>query len=258
MAMYPNEAPPARDPWPHHNLPPYRSLPGPAAPTSLSSSIPPSTPHLPSSSPSEREKMLLGKPYLAFQDPTLRADTFACAAAIEAWTTALRAPHASSPEHRSHLLAAVFDPALRPGGSGSGASHHDTNSTKHPRRIGHRVVIAPPFAADYGYNVLLGDDVAVGPRCHFQDPCEISIGARTHVDAGVTFAGNAVPRAADGATAQATGSQAALAGGPIVVEEDVWIGPGVVVEACRVLGRGCVVRAGAVVTRVRTVITYSP
>jgi acetyltransferase-like isoleucine patch superfamily enzyme len=77
-----------------------------------------------------------------------------------------------------------------------------------------------------GEGVTIGDRVMIGPNC--------TLAASNHdyrqTDTPVRFAG-------------------ALSDGPIVIEDDVWLGASVVVTDGVTIGRGAVVGAGAVVTR---------
>ncbi|GAB76702.1 maltose O-acetyltransferase [Austwickia chelonae] len=92
-------------------------------------------------------------------------------------------------------------------------------------RIGHRSGIG--IDAEILGPVTIGDDVMMGPRCVI-----ISTDHR--------FDDVAVPMNRQGWTPSS---------GPVVIEDDVWIGANVTITAGVTVGRGSVLAAGAVVTK---------
>lgn len=79
-----------------------------------------------------------------------------------------------------------------------------------------------------------------------QDPCEVIIGSRTIIGPNVRFYGNGAsvdPNARKG-------SQSMLTSGAIVVGDNVFIGGDAIILPHRVIGRGAVIGAGSVITKV--------
>ncbi|KAL1629902.1 hypothetical protein SLS56_005172 [Neofusicoccum ribis] len=44
--------------------------------------------------------------------------------------------------------------------------------------IGRNVQIESPFYCEYGYTIMVGDDVTIGPNCVIIDPSQVTIGSR--------------------------------------------------------------------------------
>lgn len=103
--------------------------------------------------------------------------------------------------------------------------------------------IVPPFRADYGCNIAIGERCYINFDCCFLDCASIAIGDRVLIGPRTILATAGHPL--DPAT-RATGLEFAH---PIVIESDVWIGAGVVINPGVRVGHGSVVASGAVVTR---------
>lgn len=196
----------------------------------------------------DRQNMMNGMPYRPYKGVELIIDRQKCKTAVERFNQA--DSHATSPEEKERLFAAILDPNQR-----SDAEYYEnrpiipprTTAFNRPSRFGHRVVIDTPFRCDYGYNIEIGNDVVISANCYMQDPCEITIGHNVYIGANVHFCGNAVSRD----SYKAKGTQGYYVGGSIIVEDDVDIGPGVIILPYRVIGTGSSVAAGSVVTKVR-------
>ena len=204
---------------------------------------------------SEKEKMLLGKPYLHYIDDTLLDDRQQCKAAIERYNNAAKPSEAISADERSRFFSAIIDPAKR---TAANHSYRDVGAKLptliRPGRIGHRTIVEAPFNCDYGYNIHLGDDVVVSAGCYMQDPCDVIIGNRTIIGPNVRFYGNS---ASVDPTAR-KGSQGVLTGGAIIIEDDVFIGGDAIILPHRVIGKGAVIGAGSVVTKVGEALISIP
>jgi acetyltransferase-like isoleucine patch superfamily enzyme len=98
---------------------------------------------------------------------------------------------------------------------------------------------------DYGYNVRLGKGVFINFNSVFIDTCLISIGSRTLVGPNVSFYSGTHP--ADPVVRQ--GLCGPELGKEIHIGEDCWIGGNVIFLPGVMVGRGCVVGAGSVVTK---------
>ena len=103
-----------------------------------------------------------------------------------------------------------------------------------------RVTIYPPFFTDHGLRLELAERVFINQNCTFLDYAGISLAERVMVAPRVTFITVGHPVDTDD-------RRVWLTGGPIVVEENVWIGAGATILPGVTIGRDSVVAAGGVV-----------
>lgn len=158
--------------------------------------------------------MLRGERYIA-DDPELYADSTRCDALLRRFN----ATRADEVEERTRILRELL------GGLGEGAG------------------VRPPLYMDYGYQTTIGPGTFVNMGCVFLDVGRITIGANVQIGPYVqlltpTHPLEPGPRR-DGWEAQE----------PITIEDNVWLGGGVIVCPGVTIGRDTVVGAGAVVTR---------
>ena len=103
--------------------------------------------------------------------------------------------------------------------------------------------LQPPFYCDYGINIVLGNDVFINFNCIFLDVAKITIGDSVQIGPNVQIYTAAHPlewqKRRDGEEH----------GKPIIVENDVWIGGGVIICPGVTIWAGSVIGAGAVVTK---------
>jgi len=191
---------------------------------------------------SERDKMLKGQPFLHFSDSPLLNDRQQCRGALERYNDAARTSSHISPEERGRLFRAVMEPQTRP----SFRHGLDDPDPSLKGSVGQDAIVESPFSCDYGYNIHLGDFVVIQSGCYMQDACEIHIGNRTIIGPNVKFYGitASVDSNARG------GSQGTVQGGAIRIGEDCFIGGDVIILPFRKIGKGAVVGAGSVVTKV--------
>jgi len=102
------------------------------------------------------------------------------------------------------------------------------------------VTIYPPFFTDHGLRLDLGERVFVNQNCTFLDYAGIQLAERVMVAPRVTFITMGHPVDTDD-------RKVWLTGGPIDVEENVWIGAGATVLPGVTIGRDSVIAAGSVV-----------
>jgi len=127
---------------------------------------------------SDKEKMLIGeffKPY----SKALSDDRDNCRTLLQPFNTNL----GNNREERARLLRKVFE--SQGGTSRTGASN--------PTRVGSGVFVDSPFTCDYGYNIIIGNDVAIERECFISDPREVIIGANTMIGPGVKIMGKQFP-----------------------------------------------------------------
>jgi maltose O-acetyltransferase len=159
-----------------------------------------------------KDRMLAGEEYIA-SDPDLRADSRRAAE--------LTARYNAELEHdrRQELLTELF------GSVGSGTA------------------IRPELRCDYGYNVSVGENVFVNWGAVFLDVGRITVGDFVQVGPNCQFLTATHPLDVGRRREGWEGSA------PITIEDDVWLGGGVIVLPGVTIGAGSVVGAGAVVTR---------
>jgi maltose O-acetyltransferase len=103
--------------------------------------------------------------------------------------------------------------------------------------------VRPPFFCDYGYNITLGANVFLNFNCVILDICAVTIGDRVQIASAVQLLGADHPL---DAVERASGREF---GQPITIEDDAWLGGGVIVRPGVTIGRASVIGAGSVVTR---------
>lgn len=109
-------------------------------------------------------------------------------------------------------------------------------------RAGKNVCIQPPFYCDYGYNILVGDDVFFNFNCVVLDVMTVTIGSRTLIGPGVQIYAATHPLSFK---ERASGLEYAK---PVNIGEDVWIGGGAIICPGVAIGDRAVIGAGSVVT----------
>ncbi|MDR6971067.1 sugar O-acetyltransferase [Leifsonia shinshuensis] len=103
-----------------------------------------------------------------------------------------------------------------------------------------RATIYPPFFTDHGLNLDLADRVFINQNCTFLDYAGIRLAERVMVAPQATFITVGHP-------VDTEDRRIWLTGGPIDVEENVWIGAGATILPGVTIGRDSVIAAGAVV-----------
>lgn len=113
-------------------------------------------------------------------------------------------------------------------------------------RVGQEVIVDGPFVCDYGFNITIGDSVAIGKNCTIMDACEVSIGSKTVVGPNVSI----YTEFLDTDSQQRAGSTGPRYAAKVVIQEDCFIGGGATILPGRTIGRGATIGAGSVVSRV--------
>ena len=126
-------------------------------------------------------------------------------------------------------------------------------------RIGDDVLIARDsiIQVKYGW-ITIGDRCTIGSQCQLSSAGGISIGNIVMIG-GQCYIGGGRYRYHNKAIP--IGDQGQYTKGPVIIEDDVWIGAGVTVQDGVRIGKGCVVGGGAVVRENLpdyTVLTPSP
>ncbi|GAB7345472.1 hypothetical protein MBLNU457_3799t1 [Dothideomycetes sp. NU457] len=197
----------------------------------------------------EKERMLTGQPYLHWHDPELTLDRKFCQRTVEQFNRLSSKDRAvnlkndfSYDAERAGLFRAIFDPRKRRRDQDDSLLCNYDNG--HPiGSVGESVMVDAPFTCEYGYNIHIGDEVALQAGVMIQDPCRVSIGDRCVIGPGVKMYGMTLSTDPQ----ERHGKRSAATGGPIVIEEDVFVGPNVIILSNLTIGKGSTVVAGTVV-----------
>jgi maltose O-acetyltransferase len=161
-----------------------------------------------------KERMLRGELYLA-GDPELGADSIRC----DRLLAAFNATRADEGDERRRILEELL------GG------------------IGERTIIRPPLFMDYGYQTTVGPRTFINVNAVILDVGRVTIGADVQVGPNVQLLTPTHPLDPE---VRRSGLEAAE---PITIEDNVWLGGGVIVLPGVTIGRDTVVGAGAVVAK---------
>ena len=101
--------------------------------------------------------------------------------------------------------------------------------------------IEPPFYFCYGYNIDIGEKSYVNFNCQFVDDGKITIGKKVMFGPGVTIATVGHPINPNYREYMYTDA--------VIIEDNCWIGEGVVICPGVIIGENTVIRAGSVVTK---------
>ncbi|MDR1416090.1 MAG: sugar O-acetyltransferase [Prevotellaceae bacterium] len=120
--------------------------------------------------------------------------------------------------------------------------------------VGTNVSVGNPFICDYGHNIHIGDNVSVNMNCTFIDCNKITIGNRVLIASNVQIYTAAHPvnlseRLTPEWTVDSEEYFCRTFALPVTIEDDCWIGGGVIIVPGVTIGRGAVVGAGSVVTK---------
>ena len=109
--------------------------------------------------------------------------------------------------------------------------------------MGDHVWMEPPIYMSYGSNTTLGDYIYINFGLTVVDDYKVTIGNYVMFGPNVTIAVTNHPVHPD---KRREGGMFAL---PVVIENDVWIGGGVIIPPGVTIGKGSVIGAGSVVTK---------
>jgi acetyltransferase-like isoleucine patch superfamily enzyme len=120
--------------------------------------------------------------------------------------------------------------------------------------IGANVSIGNPFICDYGQNIYIGNNVSINMNCTFVDCNKITVGSRVLIASNVQIYTAAHPvelndRLTPCWTADSGEYFWRTFALPVTIEDDCWIGGGVIIVPGVTIGRGTVIGAGSVVTK---------
>ena len=101
--------------------------------------------------------------------------------------------------------------------------------------------VFPPFYADFGKNITVGENVFINACCHFQDHGGVTIGDGCQIGHNVVFATLNYGLAPD--------DRKTTYPAPIVLGKNVWVGSNATILQGVTIGDNAVIGAGAVVTK---------
>lgn len=108
-------------------------------------------------------------------------------------------------------------------------------------RVPQSLRVFPPFYADFGKNITVGEQVFINACCHFQDHGGVTIGDGCQIGHNVVFATlNHGIRPEERAHTYPA---------PIVLGRNVWVGSNATLLQGITIGDNAIVAAGAVVTK---------
>lgn len=188
----------------------------------------------------QKQLMLDGSLFYPF-DKELVLERERCSAACWRFNTSTNPNNGVSPEERHRQFRDILQP--REGISISPTERSPVSVAGH---VGVDVVVEAPFTCDYGYNIRIGNQVAIGKNCTILDTCEVRIGDRTVLGPNV----NIYTEKLSPDPKKRAGSKSPHLGDKIIIEEDCWIGGNVTILPGIIIRRGSTIGAGSVVNRV--------
>lgn len=163
----------------------------------------------------QKDRMLRGEPYIWDDDPQLMADMIRCDELLARYNATVTS---QMPLRREILAELLGD-------------------------IGEDAAIRPPLHMDYGSQTTIGARTFINFGCVILDGAPVTIGADVQIAPNVQLL-TATHPVEPGARRERFETAK-----PITIEDNVWLGAGVIVLAGITIGRDSVVGAGAIVTR---------
>ena len=129
----------------------------------------------------QKEEMLAGRHYFPF-DKELVLERERCSAACWRFNNCNDPNNSVSPEEQLRL----FRDILHPRDLVVSASEASEASPLAPvGRVGDNVIVKAPFSCDYGYNITIGQDVAIRKNWTNLGSCDVVIGDRCNIGPNV-------------------------------------------------------------------------
>lgn len=162
----------------------------------------------------EKEKMLLGKPYQSFDEELFRERQYAKEIILE-----LNSLSPGEVEKRNKILTKLFG------------------------KVNDEFYIEPPFRCDYGYNIKIGNNFYANYNCIILDCAPVTIGDNVLFGPNVSLFTASHPIHFE---PRNSGLEYAF---PITIGNNVWLGGGVIVNPGVTIGDNVVIGSGSVVTK---------
>ncbi|KAF2441697.1 trimeric LpxA-like protein [Karstenula rhodostoma CBS 690.94] len=185
---------------------------------------------------SEKAKMLNEEPFHPF-DRELVAEREKCKNAVYRFNNTNN-PHLKiSPDEVERNFRAILAASWTQTFGGNAPTGH----------LGKPVVVETPFYCDYGYNIHIGSNVAIGMGCKFLDSGDITIGDNTTICANVTI--DTVKTPTDSRSPKGCGPYRTSTAAKVHIGRNVWIGTNCLILAGVSIGENATVHPGSVVVR---------
>ncbi len=110
-------------------------------------------------------------------------------------------------------------------------------------KVGDNCIVTQPFYCDMGYNIEVGDNFYTNHNCTILDGAKVTIGNN------VFIAPNCCISTANHPLDYEQRNKGIEYAVPITIEDNVWIGAGVIVLSGVTIGKNSVIGAGSVVTK---------
>jgi len=194
-----------------------------------------------SPNPVEKEKMFRGQPFLHYLDPVLLQDRQACKAAVERYNKAAETTSGTTASERGVMFEEILKPSKR-----RDVNLQESSPWGPVGTIGDHSIVESPFRCEYGYNLRIGEDCIIESGGYLQDAAPILVGNGVRIGHNVklySLTSTMDPR-------ERKGSRGNLIAGAVKIADDCIIESDVSVLPFVTIGRGAVVRAGAIVTEV--------
>lgn len=162
----------------------------------------------------EKEKMLMGKPYLAFDEELLRERQYAKEILFE-----FNSLSPKEIEKRNVIIKKLFG------------------------KVNDNFFIEPPFRCDYGYNISIGKNYYANYNCIILDCALVTIGDNVLFGPNVSIFTAGHPIYFE---TRNSGLEYAL---PVIIGNNVWLGGGVIVNPGVNIGDNVVIGSGSIVTK---------
>ncbi|KAK7177984.1 maltose O-acetyltransferase [Paraphaeosphaeria sporulosa] len=185
---------------------------------------------------SEKTKMLNEEPFHPF-GRELVAEREKCKNAIYRFNNTNNTHLTISPDEVERNFSAILLASWTQTFGGTAPTGH----------LGNPVVVETPFYCDYGYNIHIGSNVAIGMDCKFLDSGDITIGDNTTICANVTI--DTVKTPTDPRFARGCGLQRTSTAAKVHIGRNVWIGTNCLLLAGVSIGDNATVHPGSVVVR---------
>jgi acetyltransferase-like isoleucine patch superfamily enzyme len=193
--------------------------------------------------PKEKEKMLAGDLYMPYTNE-LSADRESCKVRVGKYNDGHL--FTTKKDDRLALLNQILEPQEQP---------NRIPGAQQAPRVGKNTYVDAPFKCEYGYNIVIGQDVAIESGCYISDPREVYIGNYTMIGPHVKIMGKQYPYNPSDRKGTLVGK---ARGFKIIIGEGVCIGAGCIIspreENCKngelVIGNGAYIPDGTVVTKV--------
>lgn len=109
-------------------------------------------------------------------------------------------------------------------------------------KIGTNSSVYPPFYCDYGYNIIIGEHSFINVNCVILDVNNVMIGNNVLIGPNVTITSATHP------INKTQREKGYVYGLPIVINDNVWLGAGSIINPGVTIGKNAIIGSGSIVT----------